>query len=227
MGILFVALGVALCSKADLGVSMIAAPTFVIYEFLAPKLPFLSVGMTEYIIQGLLIAAMCLATGRFHWRYLLSFAVAVLYGYVLNLCMFFTEAFVITAPWQRWLLLLLGDIVCGFGVACFFGTYMPLQAFELFVAEVCDRFHLDITRFKTIFDYSLLGISILLALVLFRDVTVFPWETIGYHSYHSLGLGTLVTTVINSPIIYLMGKLVRKTFDPSPLLPGLQNFLIK
>lgn len=31
-GIVFVASGVAICSKANLGVSMIAAPTFVIQE---------------------------------------------------------------------------------------------------------------------------------------------------------------------------------------------------
>ena len=34
-GVIFVALGVAICSKADLGVSMIAAPTFIVYEAIA------------------------------------------------------------------------------------------------------------------------------------------------------------------------------------------------
>ena len=60
LGILFVALGVAICSKADLGVSMIAAPAFVIYEALAPVLSGISVGVTEYVIQGLLLLLLCL-----------------------------------------------------------------------------------------------------------------------------------------------------------------------
>ena len=46
-GILFVALGVSVCSKADLGVSMIAAPAFVLYEAIAPLWSGFSVGMTE------------------------------------------------------------------------------------------------------------------------------------------------------------------------------------
>lgn len=34
-GIIFVALGVAICDKADLGVSMIAAPAFVLFDALS------------------------------------------------------------------------------------------------------------------------------------------------------------------------------------------------
>lgn len=56
LGIVFVAFGVAICSKANLGVSMIAAPAFVVYEAIAPLWSGFSAGMTEYIIQGLIHA---------------------------------------------------------------------------------------------------------------------------------------------------------------------------
>ena len=56
LGTITVALGVALCKQANLGVSMIAAPTFIIYEAVSPHAPWLSVGVTEYIVQGILIA---------------------------------------------------------------------------------------------------------------------------------------------------------------------------
>ena len=55
-GIIFVALGVAICSKADLGVSMIAAPAFVVSESLSNLWSGFSVGVTEYILQGVLLA---------------------------------------------------------------------------------------------------------------------------------------------------------------------------
>ena len=58
-GIVFVALGVAICSKANLGVSMIAAPAFVVYEAIASLSDKLSVGVTEYAIQGVLLILMC------------------------------------------------------------------------------------------------------------------------------------------------------------------------
>ena len=225
LGIIFVALGVAICSKANLGVSMIAAPAFVVQEAIASHFDFLSVGMVEYIIQGLLLVILCLVVRRFDWRYLLAFAVAVIYGYTLDLFLLILGDFVIEAVWLRWVMLLVGDVVTAFGVACFFRTYMPLQVYELFVAEVANRFSLPIARVKLFFDLSLLVVSIALALTLFGDIASFDLGTIGYASFHSLGLGTIVTTLINSPIIALMGKAIDKIFAPTPLLPRMADLL--
>ena len=83
-GIVFVALGVSICNKADLGVSMIAAPAFIVSEAIKPLSSIFSVGVTEYIIQGIMLIIMCIAVKRFNWRYLLGFAVAVIYGYTLD-----------------------------------------------------------------------------------------------------------------------------------------------
>lgn len=225
LGIVFVALGVCICSKADLGVSMIAAPAFVICEALSPICSGLSVGVTEYIIQGLLLVIMCVAVGRLNWRYLLAFAVAVLYGYTLDLFLLIFAGISFDAIWLRWVMLIVGDIITAFGVACFFGTYMPLQVYELFVAEISNRFKLSINKVKWTFDISLLIISVILAFSLFGDASEFEWSTIYSHSFHSIGLGTLVTTIINSPIIAAMSKLINRIFDTSPRFPKLKNSL--
>ena len=227
LGIVFVALGVAICSKADLGVSMVAAPAFVIYEAIAQLWSGFSIGMTEYIIQGLMLIILCLVIHRFNWRYLLTFAVAVIYGYTLNLFLFLLGGISFNAIWLRWVMMLVGDIFIAFGVACFFRTYMPLNVHELFVAELAFRFKLNINKVKWLFDMSLLVISIILAFSLFGDAGTFDWSTIGYSSFHSIGLGTLVTTAINSPIIALMGKLISKIFDPTPAFPKLKKMLCR
>ena len=127
--------------------------------------------------------------------------------------------------WLRWVMLIVGDIITAFGVACFFRTYMPLQVYELFVAEVADRFGFTIAKTKFWFDMTLLALSILLSVVLFTDIKTFDWSTIYYSSFHSIGLGTLVTTAINSPLIALMGKVIDKIFLPSPLFPRFENLL--
>ncbi len=225
LGIIFVALGVCICSKANLGVSMIAAPAFVICEALSAVWPSLTVGVTEYIIQGLLLVIMCIVVRKFNWRYLLAFAVAVLYGYTLDLFIWLLGGISFDAIWLRWVMLIVGDIITAFGVACFFGTYMPLQVYELFVAELSDRFKIGINKVKLVFDYSLLLISVILAFSLFGDAAEFDWSTIYYQSFHSIGLGTLVTTLINSPIIALMSKLIGYTFDTSPRFPKLKDLL--
>lgn len=224
-GIVFVALGVSLCSKADLGVSMIAAPAFVVYEAIAHLHNSLSVGVTEYIIQGLLLVVMCIIVRRFNWRYLLGFAVAVIYGYTLNFFLWLLDDIELSAIWQRWVMLLIGDVVTAFGVACFFRTYMPLQVYELFVAEISGRFGININKTKWCFDLTLLVISVALAFTLFGDSKSFDWSTIGYRSFHSIGLGTLVTTAINSPVISFMSKIIDKLFEPTPRFSKLESIL--
>ncbi|MBQ7380897.1 MAG: hypothetical protein IJW69_02305 [Clostridia bacterium] len=224
-GIVFVALGVAICSKADLGVSMIAAPAFVISEAIAPLWRGFSVGVVEYIIQGLMLLLLCLVIRRFNWRYLLAFAVAVIYGYVLDLFLWLMSGVAFDAVWLRWVMLIVGDAVTAFGVACFFRTYMPLQVYELFVSELARRFRLNINKTKWGFDLSLLLVSLVLAFTLFGDVREFDFSTVWYTGFHSIGLGTLVTTAINSPIITLMGKLVDRFFGTEPAFPRLERVL--
>ncbi len=216
LGTVFVALGVAICSKVGLGVSMIAAPAFVIQEAITSLWGGISVGMVEYIFQGLLLLILCLILRRFDWRYLLAFLVAVIYGYTLDLFLFLLRDVSFDALWLRWLMLLVGDTCTAFGVACFFRTYLPLQVYELFVAEVARCFHLPTGRVKWTFDGILLAVSILLAFLLFSDTGSFDWSTLPSSAFHHIGLGTVVTTLINSPIITLMGKVLDRCFDPSP-----------
>ncbi len=225
LGILFVALGVAICSKADLGVSMIAAPAFVLSEALLPFSSFFSVGVTEYLVQGLMLLLLCLVVRRFNWRYLPAFAVGVIYGYALNFFLWLLRDMELHAVWLRWVLLLVGDGITALGVACFFRTYLPLQVYELFVAELADRFHLNLNKTKWVFDITLLVISITLALTLFGDIGSFGFMTIGYSSFHSIGLGTLVTTAINSPLIRYAGKLIDRIFVPTPRFPRAERLL--
>ena len=224
-GIIFVALGVAICSKANLGVSMIAAPTFVVQEAVVELWSGFSVGVVEYLVQGLVLIILCLCVRRFNWRYLLAFLVAVIYGYTMNFFLWLLRGVSFDAVWLRWVMLIVGDVITAFGVACFFHTYLPLQVFELFVAEVTDRYRLELHRVKTVFDISLLVISVSLALILFGDVAEFDWRTIYYNSFHSLGLGTLVTTLINAPLINLMSRIISRVFDDSAYFPKLEKLL--
>ena len=224
-GVLFVAFGVSICSKADLGVSMIAAPAFVLSEALSGLWSGLSVGVTEYIIQGIMLVVLCIIVKGFNWRYLLAFAVAVVYGYTLDLFLWLMKDVSFNTMAMRWVMLIVGDVVVGFGVACFFRTYMPLQVYELFVAEIARHFNITIAKVKFGFDMVLLAISIVLAFSLFGDVKTFEWSKIGYTSFHSIGLGTLVTAAINSPIINAMGKLVDRFFDPEPRFKKMEQIL--
>ena len=224
-GIIFVALGVAICGKSDLGVSMIAAPAFILHEWVTQFFSVISLGVTEYLFQGFLLIITCLVVKRFNWRYLLAFAVAVIYGYTLDLFVWLIDGIEIYSVLGKWVALIIGDIITAFGVACFFRTYMPLQVYELFVAEFSSRYKTQIPKVKLFFDLSLLVVSIVLAFTLFGDAVSFNWSNIGASSFHNLGLGTIVTTLINSPLIALMGKAIDKLFGSQHLFKNVYQLL--
>ena len=225
LGTLFVALGVSICSKADLGVSMIAAPAFIVSEKLQSIWSGFTVGTVEYVLQGILLIILCILIRKFHFKYLLAFLVAIIYGYTLDLFLLITSQLTVNSIFMRYLLLIAGDVITACGVACFFHTYMPLQVYELFVAQFSISYKINIHKIKTVFDYSLLAISILLAFTLFGDVKNFDWTKITYVSFHSIGLGTIITTLINSPIIAFFSHIINKVFDATPLFPKLKEFL--
>ena len=226
-GVLFVSLGVAICKKADLGVSMIAAPAFIIFEAVQSLWSGFSIGVVEYLLQGVILIIMCLIVQRFHLKYILAFLTAVIYGYCVNLWFLILGTDVFNKVYLRWIMLIVGDITTSLGVACFFRTYLPLEVYELVVAEIADRYNFKVNVVKYFYDAISLIVSVVLALTIFGDVKTFDWSTIWYTSFHSIGLGTIVTTIINAPIIAGCGKLLDSVFDYEPLFPKIKNYMDK
>lgn len=226
LGVVLVALGVCLCKKADLGVSMIAAPAFIIYEAIASLWGGFSIGMVEYIIQGLLLIVLCITVRRVKFRYFLCFLVAVLYGYVLDFWLLIFGSDPFTSLAMRWIMLFVGDIITAIGVAFFFRTYMPLQVYELFVSEVADRYKLDVNKTKFVYDGVSFIVSVILAFTLFGDAASFNMSMILQGSFHSIGIGTIITALINAPIIAFSGRVLDKVFDYNPIFPKLKTFML-
>ncbi len=227
LGVVFVALGVALCSKADLGVSMIAAPPFILQEAIVPYWKGCTVGTMEYIFQGFLLLVLCAAVQRAKLKYLFSFVVAFLYGLVLDLWLFILGRDPFSAVWMRWVFLIVGDVITAFGVACFFRTYLPLQVYELFVAEVADRYRFPIAKVKLFYDAGSLILSLILAFCINFDANVFDWSKIYATSYHFIGAGTVVTVLINAPIIAFFGKVLNRCTGEDALFPKVKEFFKK
>jgi uncharacterized membrane protein YczE len=226
LGVFLVALGVAICNRADLGISMIAAPAFIIADAIHPLWNGFTVGMAEYLVQGLIVIFACLICWRFDWRYLLSFLTAVIYGYVVDMWMLIIGTEPFEELWLRWVMLIVGDIVTCTGVAFFFRTYLPVEAYELFVHEVSRVRKFNLHKVKWIFDFSCLAVSVILAFSIFGDATTFDWATIYTHSFHHIGLGTIVTTVISAPLINVISLVVRKLFGEDPIIKPIHKILL-
>lgn len=194
--LIILALSVAMCAAADFGVSMIAAPAYI----LSKKLTFLTFGQCEYIIQGLLFVAFCLLMRKIKAVYFISFATGVIYGALLDTWRLFVPLFndaVIPAGSMampiRIALFVIGVPLTSLAIAVFFRIYLYPQVYDFFVKGISEKFNLDRIRFKRLYDASFLIISCAMSLIFFGK-------------FDGVGIGTIVITIVNS---FLIGRFDR------------------
>ena len=194
---LFLALGAALMTKADFGLSAVVAPAYILSQIFG-----ISFGTAEYCLQGVLVVAVCLIVRRFRFTYLLSFVSAFLYGMVLD-GMIFLLSF--TGTWNvplRLCMMLLGLVLSSLGVALFFKTYLAPGAYELFVKAISLRYRLNMGRFKVFYDLSSCLVAVILSLAVFRSLFD-----------RGIGIGTLLVALVNGLVIGFFSKRLDRTFD--------------
>ena len=200
IGMILCALGVALCTKANFGLSMIAAPPYILHVWLRDLFPWYTQGMSEYVWEGIVLIITCIIIRKFKARYLLSFITAVIFGLLIDgwlLVLGGNGAY--TSLIIRIIAFVAGFSITTFAIACFFRTVLPLQVYELSVKEIAtdEKHPRDMIKVKRFFDIAMLGITVLMALFL-------------THSWEGIGLGTVIMTVFNATLINLFSKLLDK-----------------
>ena len=200
LGIVLCALGVSLCTKANFGLSMIAAPPYIFHIWLRDLFPWFTQGTAEYVWQCVLLVIMCIAVRKFRPKYLLSFGTAVISGFNLDFWFFlFGGNGEYEELWQRIIAFAVGETVTALAIAFIFRTTLPVQIYELAVCEIADRIGLDKNKVKMANDALMLVLSIVLSLVLTGGLVGF-------------GIGTIIITLVNAPMIAFFGKLLDKAF---------------
>lgn len=200
LGILLCTFGVALCTKANLGLSMIAAPIYVIHIKLVNFFSWYTQGTSEYIFQIALVFVTTAVCRRFRLKYVLSFITAILSGFALDFWLFLLggNGMYETMP-SRIIAFILGAVITSLAIAFFFRTNMPVQGYELLVSEIADKYKLNVDKVKMVNDICYLALSVALALIL-------------NHSLQGIGIGTIIITLINAPLIAFFGKILDKIF---------------
>ncbi len=213
IGIFVCSLGVCLCTKADFGLSMIAAPPYILHYALRDALPWLTQGRAEYLWQAVLLFGMCAVIRRFRWRYLLSFGAAFIAGCAIDLWFILLGGNgAYGSMGARVAAFAAGEILTAFAIAFVFRTSWPVQIYELLVRELADRFGWSVDRVKMVNDVTLFFLSAALSFALTRG-------------FHGFGIGTVIITAVNAPIIALFGRLIDRVFSFEPLFPRLTGFL--
>lgn len=206
-------LAVSILAAADFGVSMIVAPAYII----SLKFPVFTFGQWDYILQGLLFVAFCIAMKKFKIIYFVSFITCVIYGTILDMWRAVVPALnpEITpagsmALWVRIVFFIVGELLTSFMVMLFLKSYIYPQVCDLFVKGIAQRYNLNQVKIKRIYDISYLMLSFALALILFKGFVGIKW-------------GTVVIALATGVIMGCFGKIYDKFFETVPLFPRFEK----
>ena len=160
-----------------------------------------------------MLVIMCIAVRRFKPRYLLSFVTAVVSGFAIDGWLYLLSGNgVYESMAMRIAAFILGELLTGLAVAFYFRTNMPLQIYELFVKEISEKFGFPTNKVKLINDVCMLAFSVVITVILNRSLT-------------GIGVGTIIITVVNAPLIAIFGRLLDKIFIFSPAFPKFMNIV--
>ena len=214
LGIIILASGTAFMERADLGMSMVVAPAYILHLKLSETMPFYTFGMSEYVLQAVLLIFLSLVLRRFKRSYLFSFVTAVLYGFALDGALLLAAFLPCTGLALRILYYVIGTLMGAVSIALLFHTYFTPEAYELFVKEIADRTGKEISRVKTVYDIASLLVSVLLSFLFF-----------GLWHFEGVKIGTLITALTNGFLIGKVGTWLDRTLDFKDALPFQKVFL--
>jgi len=198
VGLLLINLGVAFCTKSNLGLSMIGAPPYILHVWLRDSYPSFTQGTAEYFVEFVVLVIFCLIVRRFKPAYPLSFAAGVLSGFIIDGWLFVLGGNGAYASLgMRIASFVIGMTTTAAGIAFIFRTTLPKAVYETAVAEISDKYSLNINRVKQVFDYTMLAIALTLSFTLTGKLT-------------GIGVGTVIITFANAPLINLFGKYIDK-----------------
>ena len=212
-GILALAFGTALMERADFGMSMVVAPAYLLYLKISQYLPWFTFGMSEYMLQAVLIVILSVVLRKFKNSYLFSFATAVLYGFMLDLSIEGISAIDLNGIAWQLVFFISGMALCSTGISLLFHTYIAPEAYELFVKEISATYNLNINKVKTVYDCCSCVIGIALSFAFF-----------GIGHFEGVKLGTIFCALINGSLIGQISRLLESEFVFKDALPWRNAF---
>ena len=202
LGLIIMAFASAFTEKANLGMSMVIAPTYILHLKVSEFLPWFSFGVAEYVFQGFLVLLTIIIVRKLKLCYLFSFVTAIIYGMVLDTAIFVISALPENIMLLRWVCYLLGTVMSSFAVSLFFHTYLSPEAYELIIKEINLKFNWNINKIKTAYDCISLVLSIALSFVFF-----------GFGVFRGVGIGTVLCALINALLIGQFSKILEQNFE--------------
>lgn len=202
-GAVILSLATAVLSAAGFGMSVIVSPAYLI----SLRVPFLTFGQAEYIVQGILFIIFCITMKQIRLLYLGSFLSGMIYGFLLDMWRLLVPYFNpdVYAPGTlpvhiRVIFFIIGFFINALGATLYFKNRFYPQVYEFFVKGISEKYHIDLSKFKLKFDLMFLILSVSISFIM-------------YHKLVGIGIGTLIMACLNGPLIGVYSKWFDKHFE--------------
>lgn len=208
VGLAILSLGTCLMEKANFGLSMIAAPAYLLSKLLTKTVSsFFTFGRCEIMLEAIVVTILCLIIRKFKIGYLFSLLSGVIYGLTLDVWIYLFRNIELVTFDVRIVYFLLGQVATAFGIALQFKSYFPPAAYDFFVKEASKHFNISVPKFKTGFDIVFVIISITLSFAIF-----------GIGHFEGIKLGTVVVALVNGTTIGLATQVIDRLLSFFDLL---------
>lgn len=206
-------LGTAFMERADFGISMIVAPSYLLHLKLSQSLPWFSFGVAEYLMQTVVLVIIMACMGRVKLAYFFAFISAMLSGVLLDICIAIVAIIPFDGTVARLVYYLLGVYIGPLGVGLIMHSYVTPGAYESFVKELAPKYGIELGKFKTAYDCCSLLLGVLLSFIFF-----------GFGNFVGIRLGTVFCALVNGTLVAFNSRLVDRYFDFEDALPKLGKF---
>jgi len=202
IGVTLLTLGTAMMVAADFGLSMIIAPAYILHAKISTILPFYTLGVSDYVLQTVVLIALMIMLKRVRISYLFTFVTAFFSSMLLDLMMFLVFKIPHETVAMRLVLYIGGLFVCAVGVSLQFRSYIPPAAYELFVKDGAPGLGIPLQKFKTWYDVISCTVAIILAFSFF-----------GMWHFEGISIGTVLCALVNGTLIGWCAKFFDKHFE--------------
>ncbi len=198
LGLFFAAIGVAFTKHGELGVSPISS----VANVLSCKFNALSLGTWLIIWNCILIVGQIVVLRKnFQLIQLLQVPLSFLFGWFTDLGMWMVADIPIPNYIIRMLMVLIGIIILGFGVALSVTANVILNSGEAFVKAISDTWHKDFGNVKVAFDVTCVILAVVLSLIFFDFSIVGTRE------------GTIISALLTGFVVKIFLKIVKKPLE--------------
>lgn len=213
LAMIILSLGTALMERADFGISMIVAPSYLLHLKVSQSLPWFSFGVAEYLMQTVVLLLVMICMRKVKLAYFFAFISAMLSGGLLDVSIALVALLPFDGTVARLVYYILGLYIGTVGVGLIFHSYVTPGAYESFVKELAPKYGVDLGKFKTAYDCC----SLLLGVI-------FSFAFFGFGNFVGIRLGTVFCAAVNGTMVAFNSRLVDKYFDFEDKLPRVGNF---